>query len=173
MHIFKHFCTITKHRHRVMLHCFKAGIIKRGLLHDLSKYSPTEFLRGAKYYQGTRSPNAKEREIYGHSSAWMHHKGRNRHHFEYWNDYNPKTRQTEPVEMPLEFLKEMICDRVAASKVYKGKNYKDSDALDYYNGEAHRLCEMHPKTAEMTEYILKMLSEKGEKETFKYLRSLK
>ncbi|MBE7065302.1 MAG: catalase [Ruminococcaceae bacterium] len=173
MHIFKHFHTITKHRHLVMLHCFKAGIFKRGLLHDLSKYSPAEFCAGAKYYQGTRSPNAKERELYGYSTAWMHHKGRNRHHFEYWNDYNPKTRRTQPVEMPLEFLKEMICDRIAASKVYKGKKYKDSDALDYYNGEKHRLHEIHPKTAEMTEYILTMLAEKGEKETFKYLRSLK
>lgn len=46
-HPIKHFITITKHRHRVMLHCFKAGIPFQGLTHDLSKYSPTEFIPGA------------------------------------------------------------------------------------------------------------------------------
>ena len=75
--------------------------------------------------------------------------------------------------MPVEFLKEMICDRIAASKVYKGKNYKDSDALDYYRSEINRRNEIHPKTAEMTEMILTMLAEKGEKETFRYLKNLK
>ncbi|MBQ8828170.1 MAG: catalase, partial [Clostridia bacterium] len=100
MHFIKHFMTITKHRHIVMLHCFKAGIVWRGLMHDLSKYSPTEFIPGARYYQGTRSPNAKERELFGYSKAWIHHKGRNRHHYEYWRDFNPATKKCEPVEMP-------------------------------------------------------------------------
>ena len=85
----KHFNTITKHRHRVILHCMKAGIGFQGLFHDLSKYSPKEFMSGARYYQGTKSPNEEERRLYGYSKAWMHHKGRNRHHFEYWTDYSP------------------------------------------------------------------------------------
>ena len=63
MHIFKHFHTITKNRHIVMHYCFKLGIGVQGLRHDLSKYSPTEFFNGAKYYQGTRSPNDREREV--------------------------------------------------------------------------------------------------------------
>ena len=58
---FGHLGTVMRHRHMVMIHCFKAGIIKRGLLHDLSKFSPTEFLSGVKYYQGMRSPNERER----------------------------------------------------------------------------------------------------------------
>ncbi|MBQ1815356.1 MAG: catalase, partial [Ruminococcus sp.] len=76
-HPIKHFITITKHRHTVIVHCKKAGILWQGLRHDLSKYSPTEFIPGAKYYQGTRSPNELERELLGYSRAWMHHKGRN------------------------------------------------------------------------------------------------
>ena len=76
---FAHFCTVTKHRHCVIAHCFRAGIGWQGLFHDLSKYSPTEFLPGARYYQGTRSPTERERELFGYSAAWMHHKGRNRH----------------------------------------------------------------------------------------------
>ena len=168
----RHFITITRHRHKVIYHCAKAGILWQGLFHDLSKYSPTEFVEGMKYYQGTRSPNERAREIYGYSNAWMHHKGRNKHHFEYWTDYSNKTHQLEPVEMPLRYVKEMFCDRVAASKIYGGKNYNDSYALNYYNGRKD--CrKIHPKTAEKIELLLTMLSEKGEKETFKYIRKMK
>ena len=165
-----HFKTITKHRHQVIRHCFKAGIGLQGLRHDLSKYTPVEFLNGVKYYDGKRSPNELEREDKGYSSAWLHHKGRNRHHFEYWLDYNPKTRRNEPVKMPLRFVAEMFCDRVAASKIYQGKNYTDSCALDYFErGKANRV--IHPETSDLLEKWLKMLTEKGEKETFAYIKA--
>ncbi len=155
-----------------MAHCFKAGIGWQGLFHDLSKYSYTEFRAGARYFQGTRSPNEMERELNGYSLAWMHHKGRNRHHFEYWTDYNPQTRRVEPVEMPLRFVKEMFCDRVAASKIYNGKNYTDSMPIDYFlKGKARRV--IHPATSELIESLLTMLAEKGEKATFQYIKSLK
>lgn len=75
-----------------------------------------------KYFQGTRSPNEAERELNGYSLAWMHHKGRNRHHFEYWIDVDPVEKIYKPVKMPLRFLAEMFCDRVAASKIYRGEN---------------------------------------------------
>ena len=144
----------------------------RGILHDMSKYSPSEFIPGAKNFQGTRSPNEKERELYGYSVAWLHHKGRNRHHFEYWVDVNPKTKVYEPVKMPIKFLKEMFCDRVAASKIYQGKNYTDSHPFEYFaKGNARNY--MHKETAELLERLLIMLKEKGEKETFEFLRSLK
>mgnify|MGYP002745439792 CR=1 FL=1 len=120
MHIWKHFSTITRHRHKVIVHCFMAGIFWQGLRHDLSKYSPAEFIPGAKNYLGDKSPNEKERERYGFSRAWLHHQGRNKHHFEYWVDYNPKLNRKEPVEMPTRYLIEMFCDRVAASKIYYG-----------------------------------------------------
>ena len=61
----QHFKTITHHKWLVLQGCFRVGLYWQGLTHDLSKYSPTEFLVGAKYYQGTRSPNAAEREIKG------------------------------------------------------------------------------------------------------------
>ncbi len=90
MKALKHLRTINHHKLLVMKHCFKVGLYKQGLLHDLSKYSPTEFLVGCKYYQGTRSPNNAEREATGYSQAWLHHKGRNKHHYEYWIDYSVK-----------------------------------------------------------------------------------
>ncbi len=94
-HYFKHFATITRHRHMVIRHCAKAGIFWQGLRHDLSKYSPPEFLPGARFYLGDRSPTEAERKECGYSKAWMHHKGRNKHHFEYWNDVSPKSKRYE------------------------------------------------------------------------------
>lgn len=173
MKSWKHFKTITKHRHKVILHCMKAGIFRQGLFHDLSKYSPTEFLAGAKYYQGTRSPNEKERETIGYSLAWMHHKGRNRHHFEYWTDYNPATKLNTPVKMPAKYLAEMFCDRVAASKIYMGKDYKDDCPLKYFQKSTARKVGMfHPDTADKLMYLLEVLAEKGEKEAFREVHKL-
>ena len=114
MKAWQHFCTITKHRWKVREGCFRVGLYWQGLTHDLSKYSPTEFRVGARFYQGNRSPNAAEREEKGYSEAWIHHKGRNRHHFEYWTDMNRETRQYESVVMPRKFLVEMVMDRIAA-----------------------------------------------------------
>ena len=171
IHPWKHFCTITKHRHKVIAHCFRAGIGFQGLFHDLSKYSPAEFIPGAKYYQGTRSPNERERELFGYSPAWLHHKGRNRHHFEYWNDLNPATKMYEPVPMPVRYVKEMFCDRVAASKIYQGTNYTDQHPLAYFTrGNARR--KMHADTADLLEEWLRMLAEKGETATFSHIKSI-
>lgn len=167
-----HFSTITRHRHAVMRHCIKAGILWRGLCHDLSKYSPSEFLPGVNYYLGNRSPCEGEREAYGFSKAWVHHKGRNRHHFEYWTDYSHITKTVVPVKMPLVFVKEMFCDRVAASKIYQGKNYTEKHPIDYFNhGKANR--SIHPETAVLLESWLLVLAEKGEKEAFRTIRNCK
>ena len=62
MKALKHFITITHHRHLVRKGCFKVGLYWQGLTHDLSKFSPTEFLMGIQYYQGDRSPNNAEKE---------------------------------------------------------------------------------------------------------------
>ena len=154
-----------RHRRKVIAHCYKAGILWQGLRHDLSKYAPSEFGVGVRHYQGTRSPNEKEREVKGYSSAWLHHKGRNRHHFEYWTDYNPKTKQVEPVKMPLRYTAEMFCDRVTASKIYNGKNYTNEQPLAYFErGNVSR--QMHPATAEVLEDWLRILANEGEAAAF-------
>jgi len=169
MKAWQHLKTITKHKALVMDGCFRVGLIWQGITHDLSKYSPTEFLIGARYYQGTRSPNAAEREDKGYSEAWMHHKGRNRHHYEYWTDMNRETRKYESVVMPRKYLVEMVMDRRAACKVYQGKNYRDDSALIYFDRSREKDL-MHPETNRQLRHILVMLAEKGEKETFRYLK---
>ena len=170
MKFWQHLKTVSQHRKLVRKGCFRVGLYWQGLTHDLSKYSPTEFGVGVRYYQGTRSPNAAEREEKGYSEAWMHHKGRNRHHYEYWTDMSMETRKYESVVMPRKYLVEMVMDRRAACMVYQGENYHPSSALEYLERSKERVL-MHPETLRQLTYILTMLAEKGEEETFQYLKN--
>ncbi|QUO32989.1 catalase [Faecalicatena sp. Marseille-Q4148] len=169
--IWGHLCTITHHRHMVMRFCFCVGLYRQGLLHDLSKYSWTEFKVGCKYYQGTRSPNNAEREETGYSKAWLHHKGRNRHHYEYWIDYSMKPGEGMiGLEMPVNYVIEMFLDRIAASKTYERDAYTDRSPLKYYEQGAVGMM-IHPKTRKLLKHLLEMLAEKGERKTFSYIRN--
>ena len=172
INFFKHLKTITKHRHQVIKHCFKAGIGFQGIFHDLSKYHPKEFFVGVKYYQGTRSPNEQERDIKGYSSAWMHHKGISKHHFEYWTDYSTVERKVVPVKMPVKYVKEMFCDRLAASKIYLGNKYNESEPLEYFlRAKEHRF--IHQDASDLLENWFVMLKEQGETATFQHIKSIK
>ena len=173
MNAWGHFKTITSHKFLVMKYCFKVGLYKQGLMHDLSKYSPTEFMVGAKYYQGTRSPNNAEREATGVSTSWLHHKGRNKHHYEYWIDYSVATidESMNPVTMPVKYVVEMFIDRVSASKIYEKANYTDQKPLEYFERAKFPgiMCE---KTYRQLKMLLVMLAKCGEKETYRYIRKV-
>lgn len=165
-----HLRTVNKHRREVRKLCFKCGLYWQGLIHDLSKYSPTEFINGVKFYTGKGSPHIGERATYGYSKAWLHHKGHNKHHAEYWHDIRPNG-STEPIPMPIEYLVEMICDRTAASKTYLKDKYYPGAVWDYY--DSHRdENQFHPTTRKELEIILLMLKDEGEEATFEYLRAL-
>ncbi|MCD8372253.1 MAG: DUF5662 family protein [Clostridia bacterium] len=167
MQILKHLKTVNHHRREVRRLCFQAGLYKRGLLHDLSKYSPSEFIPGARYYQGDKSPQVAERKLFGYSAAWLHHKGRNKHHFEYWREVCDDRNIC--VKMPAVYFGEMVCDRVAASKIYLKEKYTDRSALEYF---LHRtdVRNMNEETARDLRYFLEKLAEDGEKETFAELK---
>ena len=162
--------TITRHRNQVILHCAKAGILWQGLRHDLSKYSPVEFLPGVRYFNGTHSPTEDERRRIGYSQAWMHHKGRNRHHWEYWTDYSFEAGRYTAMPMPRRFLAEMLCDRIAASKIYKGAAYTDEAPLAYLMGGKLR-DRMHPDTRDTLVRFLTQLRDEGEDAMFAALRT--
>lgn len=154
-----HFKTITRHKLKVMKVCFKIGLYKQGLLHDLSKYSPIEFLVGVRYYQGYRSPIDKEKEIKGYSQGWLHHKGRNRHHWEYWLDFDSH-KQLKGMPMPKKYIAEMFCDRVAASTIYLKEKYTDRSPLDYFLNSQYYII-MHPQIQATIERWLRLLAENG------------
>ena len=162
---FGHLHTITKHRHLVMAHCFRAGIPWRGLMHDLSKYSPAEFIPGVKFYTGTKSPTDGERRTYGYSKAWMHHKGRNRHHYEYWTDYIFEEGWSRPaygpVKMPNRYILEMFCDRVAACQVYHPDDFTTDLPLLYLTSRNAKNV-MHPETVRKLTMLLELYRDKGD-----------
>ena len=167
MKLLKHLATITRHKLLVMKLCFKCGLYRQGLLHDISKYSIIELKAGAKYYQGNRSPNGIQRELLGYSSAWLHHKGRNKHHWEYWVDFNRDG--VIPAKMPINYIVEMFCDRIAATMVYKGKDYNNQAPLDYYN-KTRSYYVIEASTDEAIKDMLTYLADNDLGKTIKYIR---
>ena len=172
LHPIAHFKTITEHRNLVMRYCFRLGLYKQGLLHDLSKYGPTEFWRGAKYYQGDRSPNDAERRQTGITLAWLHHKGRNKHHLEYWTDYRVQpdgSIRYEGCPMPIRYIAESFCDRIAASRIYLKDKYTDAAPYEYYNRSKTRIL-IHPDSGKELERMLEVLKDEGEDKAIAYVR---
>ena len=171
MHPWLHFKTITRHKLLVMKYCFRIGLYRQGLLHDLSKYSPAEFLVGCRYYQGTRSPNNAEREDIGVSTSWLHHKGRNRHHFEHWVEYSlDEEHVIMGAQMPRRYVAEMVMDRISASRNYLGDAYTDSQPLEYFLKSKDKLWFIHPRTKKELEGLLRILNDHGEEKLLRYIR---
>lgn len=156
-----------------MRYCFRIGLYKQGLLHDLSKYEPVEFLVGCKYYQGDRSPNNAEREATGISRSWLHHKGRNKHHFEYWVDYVPGDEHIiNGVPMPRKYVAEMVMDRISASRNYLGDKYDHTQPLSYFLKSKERLWFIHPETKRDLEALLRILNDYGEEVLLSYIKNV-
>lgn len=169
MKAWKHLRTILHHKALVRKGCFKVGLYRQGLFHDMSKYSPTEFFVGCRYFQGDKSPNNAEREEKGYSAAWLHHKGRNKHHLEYWIDYSADKDIMTGMKMPVNYVVEMFIDRMSASKNYQKEKYTDRSPLEYFEkGRGHYM--MHPETEALLERLLVMLAEEGEERTYNYIR---
>lgn len=172
MDFFGHLQTINHHKALVTKTCFKVGLYKQGILHDLSKYNPVEFIPGIIYFQGNRSPINREKELKKCSKGWLHHKGRNPHHFEYWIDYsmNPE-KKLVGMKMPKKYVAEMVIDRICASKNYLKDKYNNSSALEYYlNGKDMMLVD--EETDFLAEYLLRMLSKKGEEYLLTYMKKV-
>ena len=170
-HPIRHYKTIHRHKVLVRRYCFRCGLYWQGLSHDWSKLAPVEFLAGARYWQGDRSPNNAQRLAEGCSLAWLHHKGRNKHHFEYWTDYDLSGSGTMAgMRMPERYVAEMVCDRIAASRNYQGEHYTDASAWEYYqHGKDHYV--MHPETRAQLEACLRKLRDEGEDACFAYIRT--
>ena len=159
MKLLRHLHNVNIHRFYVFILCCKVGIPFQGLIHDLSKYSLSELFPSVKYFtDGTKSPLTTDKNINGYSLAWLHHKGHNKHHFEYWYDYNAKIKT--PV-IPFKYMKEMICDRIAASKVYYKKNYNDSCSIEYFNSHKSEI-KMDKRLISYLEDVFTRLSKEGE-----------
>lgn len=154
---YRHFIVITRHKIEVMKVCFKIGLYWQGITHDLSKYSLAEFVSSAKYFQGNSSPIDAEKADKGYSFAWLHHRGRNPHHWEYWMDNFSKG--TEPLKIPYKYCMEMICDWIGAGKVYGKRNWniKDTEAF-FLKKLNNKEILLHPDTEMFFKVMLCLFS---------------
>lgn len=168
MNYLKHLKTVLKHKLYVFKACIDCGILYQGLVHDLSKLLPTEFFSSAKYYVGSSSPIEKEKSVIGYSEAWQHHKGRNKHHWQYWLD--EKNGVVVPIKLPVKYLIELVCDWIGAGKAYS-KNWNEQEPLSYYNKLKDKLI-LHPETRILLEDIFTSIATDGWKETSRELKKL-
>lgn len=124
----QYFKQIMLHKKYVFEECAKCGIIWQGIVHDLSKFSRQEFTRSARRYFGKQTQEVKDEYI----EAWMHHKGCNPHHWEYWIDYR-KDGGIITYKIPYNYVVEMVCDWIGAGKAYEKEEWNQSEPLEYYN----------------------------------------
>ena len=170
--VIKHIKTVSKHRWIVFKLCCKIGLPWRGLVHDLSKFSPTEFWESVRYYIGVDSPIPEARKIKGYSECYLHHRGRNKHHLDYWIDF--ETRTVAPV-IPYKYLAELICDNISAGMVYKGKNWSPETQYEYWiNKKDKGTVITNPKVDNFITEVLYQVKENGIDKTLtkKNLKSL-
>lgn len=156
-----HLKTIRTHRKWVRYYGERAGLSWwQRFKHDLSKYSPTEFFESIKYYQGTSSPIDAAKKDKGYSDAWFHHRGRNPHHYEYWQDNFD--RGGEPVQMPYKYAVELICDYLAAGRTYMGNRFTYLEEFLWWI-EKRKKCAMHPHTKHFVTLVLRDLRDQESK----------
>ena len=167
---FKHLHTVNKHRRLVRRYCFKCGMYYQGLVHDLSKYSPSEFFTSVKYYQGDMSPISAEKMKTGYSKVWLHHKGRNKHHWEYWVDRKHMQTSLYVYPMPYRYMLESVLDRISASKTYKKEQYSDSEPYDFFTNSIEFGTINYITRKQIADYLL-YLKENGEEKALEYYKS--
>lgn len=155
----KHFKTVMKHKAVVYRECKACGIKRQGIVHDLSKFSRVEFSPSAKYFQGTGSPIEKEKAEKGYSEAWLHHKGCNKHHWEWWTDFG-KNGEIIANKIPSNYVVEMICDWIGAGMVYGGEDWTQAEPLNYYN-KVRAGRHFHPETEQLIVTLLEIIRDKG------------
>lgn len=165
---FKHFKKVCTHKRWVFHYCVKAGIPWQGIMHDMSKFSPVEFFESVKYYQGGSSPIDACKKANGYSNAWLHHKGRNKHHYEYWQDNFDKGG--EALEMPMKYKKEMICDYMGAGRAYYGKAFTIEKEYEWWQNKKSKPIAMHKNDLAFLDKFFETCKNIGEKEAFQLLK---
>ena len=166
--VLKHFKIVCRHKWEVFKQCKACGITWQGITHDMSKFSPAEFFASAKYFQGSRSPIEAEKEDCGYSVAWLHHKGHNKHHWEWWTDFDDSGNVIVN-KMPMKYVIEMVCDWVGAGKVYGKEKWTQAEPLNYYN-KVRKGRHFHPETEKLIVTLLEIIRDRGLDEFHKVAR---
>jgi len=132
---FKYLKYVLRHKWFVLIECSKRGYFWRGLIHDLSKFRPSEFIPYARYFYGnwpkrrTVSPGekyfyhvlCKEDVNQQFDKAWLLHIHRNPHHWQFWL-LQEDSGSVKLLPVPRKYLIEMGCDWIGAGKAITGKD---------------------------------------------------
>lgn len=155
-----HFKTIVGHKWRVFRACCIAGIPVNGIFHDMSKLSPVEFFESAKYFTGTSSPINGAKKDKGYSDSWFHHRGRNKHHWEFWVD--ELSKGGIPVLMPYKYAVEYLCDLIGAGQSYEKDTWNFSRPYEWFQGYKKRENpKLHPIMIDFVDTIFLQMKEFG------------
>ena len=149
--IFGHLKNVFIHKWWVFYYACKLGIPWMGLIHDLSKFSWVELGESIKYYQGDKSPIPVAKKENGYSKAWQHHKGCNKHHYEYWIDNVDGDIKLVP--MPYKYVLELVADWLGAYRVYNGKEDFEAE-YNWWKNKCEHLTLIHPATRDLIGWIL-------------------
>ena len=134
---------LIRHKWYVFKGCVKYGLVWQGIVHDLSKLMPTEFIQYAKYFASGKKTYIEYK--------WLDHMHRNRHHWQYWividNEGNDYT-----LRMPDRYVKEMLCDWMAVAKEEQPKGKDIQHVVDWYKARRNviRLHELSRRCLEVT-----------------------
>lgn len=129
---------VLKHKWFVFIECLKIIQPWHGIVHDLSKFLPSEFIPYARWFYGKGDDKDKE----SFDVAWCLHQHRNKHHWDYWIMSNGK-----PVPMPSKYVMQMIADWRAM-----GRTFGDT-AESFYAKNKDRMI-LHSATINLIEWIL-------------------
>lgn len=146
----KYLSYVIRHKWHVAIECFKMGLIWRGIMHDVSKLLPSEFIPYARHFYGNHSDTDKMFD-----KAWLLHIHRNPHHWQFWilrkDDGGIKL-----LEMPYNYVREMVCDWVGAGKAL-GRHSPSTNPLrevkKWYK-EHKKKMQLHSKTRNKVEIML-------------------
>jgi len=134
MKYWKYLLYVIRHKYYVFIECRKEGLIWQGIVHDLSKFNPVEFIPYTDRFFSERgyAPDVLTAFWY----AWLHHQHRNKHH---WNHWVVDQHEQRALQMPDKYVIEMICDWRAM-----GRDFKDT-AKDFYTKNMDKII-LHPLT---------------------------
>jgi hypothetical protein len=65
-----------------------------------------------------------------YSVAWLNHKAKNKHHWQYWTDF--ENGKIIAVPMPQKYIEEMFCDMIGASRAYTKGAFEKDEPLKYF-----------------------------------------
>jgi len=150
---------VMRHKRYVMLECFKRCLFIQGLIHDMSKFMPIEFVSYAQFFCSKGQPENRGFTVQSGNDSlkesrmergWLHHIHLNKHHWNYWVSVEPGGK-LQIFDMPYRYIVEMVCDWEGASKALRGKA---ASAKEWYESEGKKLI-LSSRTRRVVERLLR------------------